>query len=44
MFTDDGNFRPATSKSKLKQWLSVEQSAQMTPDAEVTVLDGCVIL
>lgn len=44
LFTDEGNLRPATSKSKLKNSLGVERSSRMTPNPEVVVLDGCAIL
>ena len=43
LFTDEGNLRPATSKSKLQHSLGVVPH-QMTPDPEVIVLDGCAIL
>lgn len=44
LFTDDGNLRPATAKSKLKKAIEVEQSLRITPDPQVLVLDGCAIL
>ena len=44
LFTDDGNLRPATSKSKLKNSLGVERSSRTTPNPDVIVLDGCAIL
>ena len=44
LFTDDGNLRPSTAKSKLKKSIEVEQSLRITPDPQVLVLDGCAIL
>ena len=44
LFTDDGNLRPSTAKSKLKKSIEVEQSLRTMPDPLVLVLDGCAIL
>lgn len=44
LFLDDGNMRPASSKSKLKNFLEVQQSSRTMRNPDLVVLDGCAVL
>ena len=44
LFLDDGSMRPASSKSKLKNYLQVEESSCTGGKPDLIVLDGCAIL
>ena len=43
LFLDDGSMRPASSKSKLKNSLQVEESSRTMVIPDLVVLDGCAV-